>query len=204
MLLASILKLFYWLGEHYETSLLVQAGLMVVVQTLLLHVALRNRPSVSGSHTIHQPFAGSREGDTHVKRPFGFWQWRSARPYWSFLGYYTVTLLALQMFFGQNPSFTALQGYVALGIEATLPLPQIISNQRNRSCKGFRLSVLGNWLVGDAMKMTFFFFAESDIPWSFKLCGLFQACCDSYLGIQYWMFGDGPSEDALGKEMRLS
>lgn len=177
---------------------------MVVVQTLLLHVALRNRPLASSSNSIHQPFAGSREGDTHVKRPFEFWQWRSSRPYWSFLAYYTAALLVFQVMFGQNPSFTALQGYVALTIEATLPLPQIVSNQRNRSCKGFRLSVLANWLIGDAMKMTFFFFAESDIPWSFKLCGLFQACCDSYLGIQYLMFGDGPQEDLLGKESRLS
>lgn len=197
-------RLFFWLGEHYETSLLIQAALMVVVQTLLLHVALRNRPLASSSSTIHQPFAGSREGDTHVKRPFEFWQWRSSRPYWSFLAYYTAALLVFQVLFGQNPSFTALQGYVALTIEATLPLPQIVSNQRNRSCKGFRLSVLANWLIGDAMKMTFFFFAESDIPWSFKLCGLFQACCDSYLGIQYLMFGDGPQEDLSGKESRLS
>lgn len=198
-------RLFYWLGAHYDTALFLQAGLTVVVQVVLLHVALKNRPGPSSSHALHQPFAGSREGDTHVKRPFNFWQWRPARPYWSFLGYYTLALLVLQVFFGQAPSFTALQGYVALGVEATLPLPQILSNQRNRSCKGFRLSVLANWLIGDAMKMSFFFMADSSIPWSFKLCGLFQACCDSYLGVQYWMFGEGATDtDALGKEMRLS
>ena len=154
---------------------------------------------------LNQPFAGSREGDTHVKRPWNFWQWRPARPYWSFLAYYSLGLVVLQVLFGQNPSFTALQGYVALGIEATLPLPQILSNQRNRSCKGFRLSVLANWLLGDVMKMSFFFLADSSIPWSFKMCGLFQAACDSYLGVQYWMFGEGvPEPDALAKEMRLS
>lgn len=195
-------RLFYWLGAHYDTALLLQAGLMVVVQIVLLHVALQNRPPPSA---VHQPFAGSKEGDFHVKRPFDFWQWRPSRPYWSFLAYYTLALLVLQILFGQNASFTALQGYVALSIEATLPLPQILSNQRNRSCKGFRLSVLANWLIGDAMKMSFFFLADSSIPWSFKLCGLFQACCDSYLGIQYWMYGEGTTEtDATGKEMRLS
>ena len=109
----------------------------MLVQLVLLQVALQNRPPQSASHTLHQPFAGSREGDTHVKRPFNFWQWRPARPYWSFLAYYSATLLVLQVLFGQAPWFTALQGYIALGIEATLPLPQILSNQRNQSCKGF-------------------------------------------------------------------
>lgn len=43
------------------------------------------------------------------------------------------------------------------------------------------------------MKMLWFFTATSTIPWPFKLCGMFQALCDSYLGVQYWMYGAGPS-----------
>ncbi|KAH0400770.1 hypothetical protein KCU89_g4847, partial [Aureobasidium melanogenum] len=204
MLVASILKLFYWLGARFDLSLLLQAILMVIVQLVLLRVALQNRPLASAANNIHQPFAASREGDTHIKRPFDFWQWKQAKPYWMFLAYFSATLLVLQILFGRLDSYVALQGYVALGIEATLPLPQIMSNQRNRSCKGFRLSVLANWLLGDAMKMSFFFLAESTIPWSFKLCGIFQACCDSYLGVQYLMFGEGPvdSIEGLAKEMK--
>ena len=52
--------------------------------------------------------------------------------------------------------------------------------------------MLANWLIGDAFKMVFFFVKDSsDVPWAFKLCGVFQACCDCYLGVQYYMFGDG-------------
>jgi hypothetical protein len=80
---------------------------------------------------------------------------------------------------------------VGLAIEAILPIPQILANKRARSCKGFRLSVLGSWLAGDAMKMLWFFTATSEIPWAFKLCGIFQACCDSFLGVQYFMYGSG-------------
>lgn len=86
---------------------------------------------------------------------------------------------------------------MGLAIEAILPIPQILANHRAQSCKGFRVSVLANWLLGDAMKMGFFFLAEEGkIPWAFKLCGIFQAACDVGLGIQYWMFGD-ESRDAL-------
>jgi solute carrier family 66, member 2 len=194
MLLASILKLFYWLGVHYDLSLLVQACVMIVMQLLLLHVALTHRPPLQITHT---PFsdAALRIGNIFENRPYQFWQWRSTRPYWHFLGYFTTVLCVLQVLVGSAPGYSDLLGYIALTIEATLPLPQILSNHRTRSCKGFRLSVLANWLIGDAFKMVFFFYKDgSDVPWAFKICGVFQACCDMYLGIQYYMFGDGEPE----------
>lgn len=194
MLLASILKLFYWLGAHYDISLLTQACVMIVMQTVLLHIALTHRPPLNITHT---PFsdAALRIGNIFENRPYQFWQWRSARPYWHFLAYFTTTLTVLQILVGSVPGYSDLLGYLALSIEAILPLPQIISNHRTRSCRGFRLSVLANWLIGDAFKMVFFFYKDgSDVPWAFKICGVFQAGCDMYLGIQYYMFGDGEPE----------
>lgn len=178
---------------------------MVVVQVVLLHVALINRPPFGAQHSLNKPFAEAQEGDSYVTRPYNFWQWRSRRPYWQFLAYYTITLAALQVLVGSNEMFIALQGYVALSVEATLPIPQILENQRSQSCRGFRLSVLVNWLIGDAFKMTYFFLSDGGVPWAFKLCGIFQAACDCYLGVQYCIFGEGRSVgEAEGKEARLA
>lgn len=47
------------------------------------------------------------------------------------------------------------------------------------------------------MKMFWFFTATSEIPWAFKLCGIFQMCCDLFLGLQYWVYGDGESQQRL-------
>lgn len=184
-------RVLYWFGAKYDFPLLIQALVMCVVQVLLLHVALRHRPSSGLPTVFSQPFAEAKPGGVRVNRPYNFWQWRSHRPYWQFLGYYTVTLLALQLLLGSREGYVMLQGYFALGVEAMLPIPQIQENHRSRSCKGFRLSVLVNWLIGDMFKMTYFFFSDGGIPWAFKLCGLFQAACDCYLGVQYWMYGDG-------------
>lgn len=41
------------------------------------------------------------------------------------------------------------------------------------------------------MKMFWFFNATTEIPLAFKLCGIFQACCDLFLGGQYWVYGAG-------------
>lgn len=179
------IRIFYYFGEPYDTWLLYQACIMIVMQIVLLHVALRNRPLSDTSRDINTPFAPARRGG----RPYDFWQWRSARPYWLFLGYFTVLLLILQALLGHVQLYVSILGYFALATEATLPIPQMISNHVNRSCKGFRLSVLLNWLLGDVMKMTFFFLSESPVPWAFKSCGFFQWACDIFLGIQYWQFG---------------
>ena len=197
ILTSSLSRVFYWLTARFEISLLIQAVIMILMQILLLNYSLKYRNSSTSSsgaqRDLNKPFATSQDSGSREGRPFHFWQWRSARPYWMFMAYYTITLVILQLLLGWSPWFSALQGYFALGIEATLPLPQVLANERAQSVKGFRLSVLVNWLLGDVMKMTYFFMALSPIPWAFKLCGLLQSVCDTYLGVQYWRFGPGRS-----------
>lgn len=169
---------------------------MIMVQSVLLSVALRNRAMPNPAKDLTSPFAGSRSrghsiGIGRPTRPYDFWQWRTQRPFWTFLAYFTGALSLLQLLLGSSRLYVNTIGYLALAVEATLPLPQIQSNHRNRSCKGFRLSVLINWLIGDVLKMSFFFMSESTITWAFKLCGLFQFGCDVFLGIQYLQFGAG-------------
>lgn len=183
-------RVFFWFGEHYDLSLLFQALLMIAVQTLLLHVALLHRPGNAMAQELSKPFS-TVEDNVFAYRPYNFWRWRLSRSYWQFLSYFALCLASLQLLVGDWKLYVKTIGYVALAIEATLPLPQMVSNQRCKSCKGFRLSVLANWILGDAMKMCFFFMSETDIPWAFKLCGMFQAACDLYLGVQYWQFGEG-------------
>ncbi len=168
---------------------------------------------------------GGGGGGLFARRPYNFWQWRSPKPwvtlpltpgaglnasltrsrYWHFLLYLFVTLLAAEVllgpFAGLYAAYSTLIGYIGLSVEATLPLPQIRANARARSCRGFRLSVLASWLAGDAMKMFWFFTSTTEIPWAFKLCGLFQAACDAFLGIQYLMYGDGSSSSMSTGEM---
>jgi hypothetical protein len=115
--------------------------------------------------------------------------------YWQFLLYLIITLMACELMFAPfgftYDFYSSTIGYLGLAIEATLPIPQILANNRTRSCKGFRFSVLVSWIAGDAMKMLWFFTATTEIPWAFKFCGMFQACCDSFLGVQYFMYGTG-------------
>ena len=85
MLIASILKVFYWFGTYYSTSLLLQACLMIIVQLILLKVALDNRAPIGMRDGLeHKPFSEYRVEDSlqdllSGKRPFDFWRWGSSR-----------------------------------------------------------------------------------------------------------------------------
>lgn len=112
--------------------------------------------------------------------------------YWLFLAYFVAVLFVIHLTpISYFDAYISLLGCVGLTVEATLPLPQIVSNHRSGSCKGFRVSVLAAWIIGDTMKMSYFFCSQEPIPWAFKLCGMFQCVCDLYLGFQYWMFTRG-------------
>ncbi|KAK6514010.1 hypothetical protein TWF506_008439 [Arthrobotrys conoides] len=196
MLVASILRIYYWFGINFEFSLLVQSVIMVFVQTILLKVALDHRPSKSAEAGV--PFSSLNGQD--AERPYNFWQWRQQRPFWEFLLYFVTTVGILQLLFGTSTFFVSLLGYLALGIEATLPIPQVIANYRNQSCKGFRVSVIVFWLLGDLLKGVFFTYSKT--PMVFKLCGLCQFMFDLTLGYQYWAYAE--KEAAIEMKKRRS
>ncbi|KAI0434515.1 hypothetical protein F5Y09DRAFT_233768 [Xylaria sp. FL1042] len=195
MLVASMFRIFYYPGAKYDIALLVQSFCNIVMQVILLKIALDHRPAPSsrgGDAAI--PFTGSQDALSGLQRPYNFWQWRSSKPYWQFLLYLFVILTALELlvapFDSIYPTYSALIGYIGLSVEATLPLPQLYANAQSRSCKGFRFSVLASWIVGDSMKMFWFFTATTEIPLAFKLCGIFQAICDALIGVQYFVYGN--------------
>jgi hypothetical protein len=70
-------RIFYYPGARFDASLVAQALIMIVVQTVLLKVALDNRaPSSAKGGEAAVPFAAG-EGS---RRPYRFWQWRASRP----------------------------------------------------------------------------------------------------------------------------
>ncbi|KJZ80529.1 hypothetical protein HIM_00379 [Hirsutella minnesotensis 3608] len=197
MLVASLFRIFYWHGARFDTSLLMQSLIMVGMQIILLKIALDHRPSPSSKGgEASTPFAGAQNDSIlSAQRPYNFWQWRSPKPYWQFLTYLVAGLLVCEVLFTPLPPlyslYSAMLGYIGLSVEATLAIPQIVSNSHSKSCKGFRLSVLIAWLGGDAMKIFWFFTATTEIPIAFKVCGIFQAACDCFLGVQYLIYGEG-------------
>ena len=93
-------------------------------------------------------------------------------------------------------------GFVALGIEAILPIPQFISHYRTKSVAGFRPSVILAWLGGDIFKMSYFFLGQANVTWQFKACAIVQFTFDIGIAVQFWFYGDRQGSNVNGNLMK--
>ncbi|KAF8074763.1 hypothetical protein FPV67DRAFT_1474920 [Lyophyllum atratum] len=183
LLIANITRCFFWLGNRFEFALLVQSILMILAQLALLYICIHYRPGLSP-----EAFGGSR-------RPLSFWQWPTYTQYIEFLAGFILCQAILFLILGRSEVFVSILGFVALGLESTLPIPQLISNYRQRSLYGFRMSTLVGWTGGDAFK-TIYFFAQGS-PLQFKVCAIFQLSIDCAIVVQRFLYGNAPPATAL-------
>ncbi|KAI0791611.1 hypothetical protein BC629DRAFT_373400 [Irpex lacteus] len=164
LLVANITRCFFWLGDRFEFALLFQSLFMIVAQLALLYICLKYRPT------------SSPENLRTSTRPLSFWQWATYTQYIEFLAGFILCQAILFLIFGRSEIYTAILGYVALGLESTLPIPQLISNYKQKSLYGFRMSTLLGWFGGDAFKAVYFFLKNN--PLQFKVCAIFQLSID--------------------------
>ncbi|KAG8974998.1 hypothetical protein FRC05_006675 [Tulasnella sp. 425] len=149
LLIANITRCFFWLGERFEFALLVQSVLMILAQLALLYICIRYRPTDS-------PEAHSSTST----RPFGFWQWKLYSQYIEFLAALIIVLTIAVLIFGRMQWFIAGIGFIAMGLESTLPLPQLYSNYKHKSLYGFQTSTLIGWVGGDSFNVDFMIVAQ--------------------------------------------
>ncbi|KAG2011489.1 hypothetical protein CC2G_011599 [Coprinopsis cinerea AmutBmut pab1-1] len=163
-----------------------QSVLMILAQLALLYICILYRPRLS-----HEALLGS-------SRPFGFWQWPTYTQYIEFLAGFILLQAILYLILGRSPIFVGALGYIALGLESTLPIPQLISNYRQKSLYGFRMSTLLGWAGGDLFKTVYFFLQHS--PLQFKVCAIFQLSIDFAIVLQRFTYGNAPPISAILNE----
>ncbi|GAA5997761.1 Any1p [Rhodotorula paludigena] len=180
LILANLTRCFYWLGEHFQLVLLIQSLLMIMAQYGLLYVCLLYRPA--------EWFA------SRPRRLANFWQWPHFGAYLEFTAIFIVIHSALFLLLHSWDFYVQLLGFIALGVEATLPIPQLIANYEAKSTAGFRMSVLAAWAFGDTFKLLYYLFTP-DNGLQFKLCGAFQLTVDILLCLQTFLYRHKTAQD---------
>ncbi|KAJ7281763.1 hypothetical protein C8J57DRAFT_1298486 [Mycena rebaudengoi] len=183
LLMANLTRCFFWLGDHFELPLLFQSIFMILAQLALLYICIIYRPRISPEN-----LGGS-------SRPFSFWQWATYTQHVEFLAGFILLNAILFLILGRFEIYVTILGFVALGLESTLPIPQLVSNYKQRSLYGFRMSTLVGWAGGDAFKAGYFFWQAS--PIQFKVCALFQLSIDLAIVIQRILYGNAPPLSVL-------
>lgn len=166
------------------------------------HSSILPEPSTTTSHPTTSSQSRLRSILTTLtptnSRPLNFWQWSDYNSYLIFLFLFILFLSLFYLLFSSCSTFIALLGYFALGLESTLPIPQLISNYRRKSLAGFRASVLLGWLGGDSFKLLYFLFKGS--PAQFTSCAIFQLSVDLAILAQKRLYKEKTEQEE--EEMR--
>eukprot|EP01095_Lingulamoeba_sp_RSL-Kostka_P003660 TRINITY_DN14635_c0_g1_i1.p1 TRINITY_DN14635_c0_g1~~TRINITY_DN14635_c0_g1_i1.p1 ORF type:complete len:234 (+),score=38.88 TRINITY_DN14635_c0_g1_i1:62-763(+) len=175
LLIANILRLFFWYGLPFDNALALQSVLMIIVQIILLRV-------------WHEYELGNTVGKIFIQRNDEFWSWTDFSKYMKFLGFFITSigiLTLVQTLLINDPLYFQIIGVFSLLIESTLPLPQIYKNYTNRSVD-FNLVLFFSWIGGDSLKTIYFYF--SGAPFQFMICGIIQLSLDVVILIQMLMY----------------
>ncbi|CAL8323006.1 unnamed protein product [Gadus morhua 'NCC'] len=177
LLLANILRIFFWVGKQFELPLLLQSVVMISTMFCMLrlccHVHNSNRVSTK-QHRLSE------------LDPRYFWQWTMFEDYLLFCLLFSVGCCLLTLLLLDSPLFIEALGGLALLLEALLGLPQLLQNLQQRSTRGMSVKMVVMWTLGDVFKTSYFLLNES--PVQFWVCGSVQIVMDALILLQVFLY----------------
>lgn len=178
LLVANVLRIFFWFGRRFELPLLAQSFVMIVAMMMMLHLCTKIR----------------RESDMSArKRSFldfhrrHFWDWTHFSDYVLCVLIFVAVGGYITYLFLTFPTFVELIGFLAVFTEAMLGVPQFYRNHVNQSTVGMSVKMVVMWLSGDIFKTCYFLVKVA--PVQFWICGLLQICIDIAILVQVYKFG---------------
>ncbi|KAL7871109.1 hypothetical protein SRHO_G00086060 [Serrasalmus rhombeus] len=186
LLIANILRIFFWIGKQFELTLLLQSVVMILTMLAMLHLCCAIQSTNRVSTKQH------RITDLDLRY---FWSWSAFEDYLLFCFGFTLLCAFVTLLFLDWVLFVEALGSLALMSEAMLGLPQLLQNYTNRSTRGMSIKMVLLWTAGDIFKTTYFVINES--PTQFWVCGAVQILIDIIILLQVGYY-DQDSRVKLG------
>lgn len=177
LLMANILRIFFWFGKRFSFVLLIQSFLMIATQFYLLYVCLK----YSDANKNNKKLSTKTKQDLNDYAPAltmnNFWNWSRFIDYAYFIAFIVIFLLVVSNVFGfDNFYYVEFIGSLAAGVEAIIGIPQVITNYHDKSTGSLSVGMILLWLLGDSFKTVYFITNNS--PVQLIYCGVFQLLID--------------------------
>ncbi|ORZ39076.1 hypothetical protein BCR44DRAFT_230623, partial [Catenaria anguillulae PL171] len=140
LIVCNLFRVFYWLNARFSTVLLYQSLVMITAQLLLLKLCVSVTSKRQPSTVVYKSVSEYMSS---------FWTWPRFRHYAVFLATLVTTLAFLHSVIGKSSAYGDFLAAIALGIEASVPMPQAYANWRRKSTYGLSFVVLLSWFGGD-------------------------------------------------------
>ncbi|KAM6926323.1 solute carrier family 66 member 2 [Lycodopsis pacificus] len=177
LLIANILRIFFWIGKQFELTLLLQSVVMILTMFAMLHLCCTVQNTNRVSTKQH------RLSDLDIRY---FWKWSAFEDYLLFCFGFTVLCAVVTLLLLDSVMFVEALGSLAVMFEAMLGLPQLLQNFHNCSTKGMSVKMVLLWTAGDVFKTAYFVVNES--PSQFWVCGSVQIIIDVVILLQVLLY----------------
>jgi len=178
LIVANVLRILFWFGNHYETPLLIQSSVMLMAMFVMLEISVRMKRHNTQKSLRTSIWKGHFMTD--------FWQWTDLPSYFVALAMFSAGASLLTAIFIQYSWYVDGLGLVALLTEACLGVPQLLRNFQRKSTAGMSLPMVLGWLGGDIGKTIYFYVKDS--PFQFKVCGFLQISVDILILLEVFMY----------------
>lgn len=187
LLIANILRIFFWVGKRFALPLLFQSILMVVMQLILLRECLIFSNFRTTNKQTPNPYIDQPINIFDLKF---FWNWPYLIDYIYFLVLFIVLIGFVSHFVGyDNYYYVELLGAASASVEAVIGLPQIYQNFKTKNTASLSLFMIYTWVIGDSIKT--FYFVKTQSPFQLICCGIFQLTMDMVILLQIFLYSKG-------------
>jgi len=177
-ILAHTTKIFYWFGERYKYTLLIQSILVIIILFYILHLFLKYKEKpeiyIPSTFSTNKQIIDKKE---KVKKytysvlsfkdtfnPYLIWRWNKLIEFYKFYFFIILTLLLCLLISGmENKIFARIIGYLNLILEMLCSLPQIIEMYRTKNQRNISKIMVVFWLVGNLLKIYYNYYNNSPL-----------------------------------------
>ena len=193
LLLANILRIFFWLGKDFSITLLYQSIVVIISQIYLIHYYLKYQENSKKGKIPEKSIISHIKNWRDIFNPYKIWDWDYEMDYYKFIIvlFFTFFILCNLVVGNKYTKFYDIIGTVSVSIETFIEIPQIKENCKTKNTKNLSGAMVIMWLLGDLFKTIYNIIYHS--PKQMILGGIIQNCEDIILSTQVIIYGDfGP------------
>ena len=176
-MMAHTTKVFFWFGERYVYTLLLQSILVIVIQLYIIYLCVKYQEKPendSSSALIAKKEISFKEktkkclckffGCVETFNPKLIWRWDNALEFYKFYFLIIAVLTGLLFACGiQNKIYANIVGYANLILELLSSCPQIIELYRTKNQRNISKLMILLWFSGNVVKIYYNYYNHSPL-----------------------------------------